>query len=119
MRHLQGGPSIRMSTGSWAVLHGQSSSPEYVNYIPMLPQGRLLADFLSSCTNGAPTHGSSLRACILLISRSWPQPVLLKQIEEGPLQVRVWNPKVCFIHFRKSGIFVHLLSIALSCRSIT
>ncbi|KAF7322617.1 hypothetical protein HMN09_00040200 [Mycena chlorophos] len=24
----------------------------------------------------------------------WPQPVLLKQIEEGPLQVRVWNPKV-------------------------
>lgn len=28
------------------------------------------------------------------VSRSWPQPVLLKQIEEGPLQVRVWNPKV-------------------------
>lgn len=25
--------------------------------------------------------------------RSWPQPVLLKQIEDGPLQVRVWNPK--------------------------
>ncbi|KAJ7926745.1 Poly(A) polymerase central domain-containing protein [Mycena leptocephala] len=24
----------------------------------------------------------------------WPQPVLLKQIEEGPLQVRVWNPKL-------------------------
>lgn len=24
----------------------------------------------------------------------WPQPVLLKQVEEGPLQVRVWNPKV-------------------------
>lgn len=24
----------------------------------------------------------------------WPQPVLLKPIEEGPLQVRVWNPKV-------------------------
>ncbi|KAJ7655952.1 Poly(A) polymerase central domain-containing protein [Mycena rosella] len=24
----------------------------------------------------------------------WPQPVLLKQIEDGPLQVRVWNPKV-------------------------
>lgn len=29
-----------------------------------------------------------------LLRRSWPQPVLLKQIEEGPLQVRVWNPKV-------------------------
>ena len=25
---------------------------------------------------------------------SWPQPVLLKKIEEGPLQVRIWNPKV-------------------------
>lgn len=24
----------------------------------------------------------------------WPQPILLKPIEEGPLQVRVWNPKV-------------------------
>jgi poly(A) polymerase len=25
---------------------------------------------------------------------NWPQPILLKQIEDGPLQVRVWNPKV-------------------------
>ena len=25
---------------------------------------------------------------------SWPQPILLKQIEEGPLQVKVWNPKI-------------------------
>ncbi|KAF9205391.1 polynucleotide adenylyltransferase [Podila verticillata] len=24
----------------------------------------------------------------------WPQPILLKPIEEGPLQVRVWNPKL-------------------------
>ncbi|KAJ4419333.1 polynucleotide adenylyltransferase [Gnomoniopsis sp. IMI 355080] len=24
----------------------------------------------------------------------WPQPVLLKHVEEGPLQVRVWNPKI-------------------------
>lgn len=24
----------------------------------------------------------------------WPQPVLLKNVEGGPLQVRVWNPKV-------------------------
>ncbi|KAJ7138839.1 Poly(A) polymerase central domain-containing protein [Mycena filopes] len=24
----------------------------------------------------------------------WPQPVLLKQIEQGPLQVRVWNPQL-------------------------
>ncbi|KAJ5491388.1 Poly(A) polymerase pla1 [Penicillium diatomitis] len=25
---------------------------------------------------------------------AWPQPVLLKQIEEGPLQIKVWNPKL-------------------------
>lgn len=25
---------------------------------------------------------------------NWPQPVLLKNIEDGPLQVRVWNPRV-------------------------
>ncbi|MCJ1249635.1 polynucleotide adenylyltransferase [Trapelia coarctata] len=30
-----------------------------------------------------------------LMSRwSWPQPVVLKEIESGPLQVRVWNPKI-------------------------
>lgn len=27
----------------------------------------------------------------------WPTPVMLKNIEEGPLQVRVWNPKVCLL----------------------
>ncbi|OAX84195.1 hypothetical protein ACJ72_01427 [Emergomyces africanus] len=25
---------------------------------------------------------------------NWPQPVLLKPIEEGPLQMKVWNPKI-------------------------
>lgn len=25
---------------------------------------------------------------------NWPQPVLLKPIEDGPLQVRVWNPRI-------------------------
>ncbi|KAF7332675.1 Poly polymerase pla1 [Mycena kentingensis (nom. inval.)] len=34
------------------------------------------------------------RFFIIMYRWSWPQPVLLKQIEEGPLQVRVWNPKV-------------------------
>ena len=30
-----------------------------------------------------------------IISRwAWPQPVILKDIESGPLQVRVWNPEV-------------------------
>lgn len=32
-----------------------------------------------------------------IISRwQWPQPVLLKSIESGPLPVRVWNPKAGF-----------------------
>jgi poly(A) polymerase len=30
----------------------------------------------------------------LIFNWPWPRPVLLKQIEEGPLQVRVWNPQV-------------------------
>ena len=30
-------------------------------------------------------------------SWNWPQPVLLKDIESGPLQVRVWNPSVSFL----------------------
>lgn len=33
---------------------------------------------------------------------NWPQPVLLKQIEDGPLQVKVWNPKVNIDHQRLS-----------------
>ncbi|KAH9938099.1 Poly(A) polymerase central domain-containing protein [Fomitopsis serialis] len=34
------------------------------------------------------------RFFIIMYQWAWPQPVLLKQIEEGPLPVRVWNPKV-------------------------
>ncbi|KAJ7368681.1 Poly(A) polymerase central domain-containing protein [Mycena albidolilacea] len=34
------------------------------------------------------------RFFIIMYQWSWPQPVLLKQIEEGPSQVRVWNPKL-------------------------
>ncbi|KIY51688.1 Poly(A) polymerase [Fistulina hepatica ATCC 64428] len=34
------------------------------------------------------------RFFIIMYQWAWPQPVLLKQIEEGPLQVRVWNPKL-------------------------
>lgn len=30
----------------------------------------------------------------ILSQWKWPQPVLLKPIEDGPLQVRVWNPKI-------------------------
>jgi len=34
------------------------------------------------------------RFFIIMYQWSWPQPVLLKQIEEGPLQVQVWNPNL-------------------------
>ncbi|KAI0797078.1 poly-A polymerase [Abortiporus biennis] len=34
------------------------------------------------------------RFFIIMYQWTWPQPVLLKQIEDGPLPVRVWNPKV-------------------------
>ncbi|KAH6914722.1 polymerase [Coprinopsis sp. MPI-PUGE-AT-0042] len=34
------------------------------------------------------------RFFIIMYQWSWPQPVLLKQIEDGPLQVRVWNPRL-------------------------
>ncbi|KAG9304179.1 hypothetical protein G9A89_019741 [Geosiphon pyriformis] len=30
----------------------------------------------------------------IMFQWNWPQPVLLKSIEDGPLQVRVWNPKL-------------------------
>ena len=44
---------------------------------------------------------------IITITRAWPQPVLLKQIEEGPLQVRVWNPKVSL--FNQPFVYFHLI----------
>ncbi|TFK72022.1 polymerase [Pluteus cervinus] len=34
------------------------------------------------------------RFFVIMYQWTWPQPVLLKQIEEGPLQVRVWNPRL-------------------------
>lgn len=34
------------------------------------------------------------RFFIIYYQWKWPQPVLLKTIEEGPLPVRVWNPKL-------------------------
>ena len=30
----------------------------------------------------------------LMMTWPWPRPVMLKSIEDGPLQVRVWNPQV-------------------------
>ncbi|KAI9000742.1 polymerase [Trametes punicea] len=34
------------------------------------------------------------RFFVIMHQWAWPQPVLLKPIEDGPLQVRVWNPKL-------------------------
>lgn len=39
-------------------------------------------------------YDSDSDCAMLRHDRPWPDPVLLKQIEDGPLQVRVWNPKV-------------------------
>lgn len=42
----------------------------------------------------------------------WPQPVLLKHVEEGPLQVRVWNPKVRLIsESEKTSNSLYLLDL--------
>lgn len=30
----------------------------------------------------------------ILVGWRWPEPILLKQIEDGPLNVRIWNPKL-------------------------
>lgn len=30
----------------------------------------------------------------VLTSWRWPQPIMLKAIEDGPLQVRIWNPQI-------------------------
>ena len=32
----------------------------------------------------------------ILTTWRWPQPVMLKTIESGPLNARVWNPMVSF-----------------------
>jgi len=40
------------------------------------------------------------RFFIIMHQWQWPAPVLLKPIEEGPLQVRVWNPKVRLVSSR-------------------
>lgn len=41
------------------------------------------------------------RFFIIIYQWNWPQPVLLKPIEEGALQVRVWNPKVSVLWRRR------------------
>ena len=33
---------------------------------------------------------------LVIAKWQWPQPVLLKPVENGPLPVRIWNPKVYF-----------------------
>jgi hypothetical protein len=83
-----------MSTVFLVVLLGYSSSLEYVSYtqVPLLEPS--LAGFSLSTTNGLLFSASKHTYMYNRSSRSWPQPVLLRQIEEGPLQVRVWNPKV-------------------------
>jgi len=42
----------------------------------------------------------------LMKSWRWPTPVILKNIEAGPLEVRVWNPKVSIITMKVAHIHV-------------
>lgn len=90
--------------GSLVVSPGPYSSLEYANYIQARLLERLSADSSSLCISGAP-HRRLVRPNDMTGDRSWPQPVLLKQIEEGPLQVRVWNPKVRIQLAPQFGIF--------------
>lgn len=47
---------------------------------------------------------------------AWPQPVLLKHIEDGPLQMKVWNPKVSC---HRKVQFALLTPLDLSWRSLS
>lgn len=55
-----------------------------------------------------------LRFFIIMHQWQWPAPVLLKPIEEGPLQVRVWNPKVRQTHPSSSLEILSLTFVSLS-----
>jgi len=62
-----------------------------------------------------PSHFFHCSVNVLsILLRSWPQPVLLKQIEEGPLQVRVWNPKVSHRLFTIKEQYRPIFRLALS-----
>ncbi|KAG5460586.1 MAG: Poly(A) polymerase central domain-containing protein, partial [Olpidium bornovanus] len=39
----------------------------------------------------------------IMFQWNWPQPVMLKSIDEGPLQVRVWNPKVRYEYWSRAA----------------
>jgi len=90
---FQGGRSTPTRTDSSATLLGLCSLRVYASYTPMPSLAQLLADFLSLCINGMLQILSCLDSHLTSI-RSWPHPVVLKQIEDGPLPVPVWNPNV-------------------------
>src|SRR6266404_9502136 len=82
-------PKCMVSLAEWP---GPCLSRAYVNYTLMPLQAPLSADFLLSSINGAPCLAASEFS--LTSTRRWPQPVLLKRIEDGAQQLRVWDPKV-------------------------
>jgi poly(A) polymerase len=52
----------------------------------------------------------------------WPNPLVLKAMEEGPLQVRQWNPKVSFSFWhtwmhgqRKKDRRIKTTSVSMAC----
>jgi len=60
---------------------------------PNAVAGAIVSRFFIIMYQWCGLYFAALEPC-LTSTRAWPQPVLLKQIEDGPLQVRVWNPKV-------------------------
>ena len=45
---------------------------------------------------------------------AWPQPVLLKPIEDGPLQIKVWNPKVRVVDITVTSLSLTNIDIGRS-----
>ena len=60
---------------------------------PNAVAGAIVSRFFIIMYQWCGLYLAALKPC-LTSTRAWPQPVLLKQIEDGPLQVRVWNPRV-------------------------
>lgn len=91
----QGEPSTATSWASAVVWRGRCWWRGYVNSTRM---DALAASSLgTSSAPGVQQHADMEFSFFLIMFQwQWPQPVLLRTIEEGPLQVRVWNPKARF-----------------------
>ncbi|KAJ6454113.1 Poly(A) polymerase central domain-containing protein [Mycena sanguinolenta] len=75
----------------WAQRKGISSNVNgYLGGVAWAMLVARISQLYPNAVAGALVH----RFFTVLSKWPWPDPVLLKGIEEGPLQVRVWNPKL-------------------------